>query len=418
MTLLSDRELARPSRRWVALLAGAALALAACSGDDARTGSGGSPGPVGPPGQPPAGGGVPISSASSIKASIVSASVPDDGKPVIEVRLENEAGQPLNGLCCRQHQLRAGTARARRQRQVEHLARDHAPHRGLPGTPAPVPASAVTGTGPTNQATTEPATRGPVGRGQPGNGIYTYTFAQSLQGHQRHSLRRVARRTASASRSASAAARDGVHPGQQRRLHLDARDGRRGRIRPRDRRQRHLQRLPRPARVPRRRALRPAVLRDVPRVVLVRRADRQHDRSQGDDPQDPPRQAADRPVRDLRLQQRLLRLLAHPVHAGPAQLPDLPRGERHRHAAGQQLAPHGESRGLRLVPQRGELRHRRRPRRRRGDGRPVRDAATARPRTSACGPTRCTSTRCCAPARSSGTRCSRSSTAARARSPP
>ena len=98
MTLLNARQPVRPSPRWVALLACAAMALAACSGDDARNGADGPTGPVGPPGPPPAGGGVPVSSANLIKSTIVSASVPDDGKPVIEVRLENEAGQPLNGL--------------------------------------------------------------------------------------------------------------------------------------------------------------------------------------------------------------------------------------------------------------------------------------------------------------------------------
>ena len=182
MTLLNDRELARPSPRWVALLACAAMALAACSGDDAKNGADGPTGPVGPPGPPPAGGGVPVSSANLIKSTIVSASVPDDGKPVIEVRLENEAGQPLNGLAA----ANISFVLARLEPGLNgKSSRWHAITRrteAFPGTPAPVPASAVTGTGPTNQATTEPATRGKWVEGNQANGIYRYTFAQSLQG--------------------------------------------------------------------------------------------------------------------------------------------------------------------------------------------------------------------------------------------
>jgi OmcA/MtrC family decaheme c-type cytochrome len=182
MTLLNARQPVRPSPRWVALLACAAMALAACSGEDAKSGAEGPTGPVGPPGQPPAGGGVPVSSAKSINASIVSASVPDDGKPVIEVRLVNESGQPLSGLAAANISFvlarlepgvngKSSTWRAITRRTE-----------AFPGSPAPVPASAVTGTGPTNQATTEPATRGKWVESTAGNGVYTYTFAQSLQG--------------------------------------------------------------------------------------------------------------------------------------------------------------------------------------------------------------------------------------------
>ena len=183
MTLLNDRALARPSPRWVALLACAALALAACSGDDARTDSGGSPGPVDPPGPPPTGGtGVPVASAQFIRSSIVSATIPEDGKPVIEVRLENESGQPLIGLQAANISFvlarlepgingKSSTWRA--------ITRRTEP---FPGSPTPVPASAVTGTGPTNQATTEPATRGKWVEGNQANGQYFYTFAQSVMG--------------------------------------------------------------------------------------------------------------------------------------------------------------------------------------------------------------------------------------------
>jgi len=182
MILLNAREPVRRSPRWLPLLACVALALAACSGDDARTGSEGSPGPVGPPGQPPAGGGVPVSSASLIKASIVSASVPDDGKPVIEVRLVNESDQPVTGLAAANisfvlARLEPGiNGKSSSWRAITRRTE------AFPGTPAPVPASAVTGTGPTNQATTEPATRGKWVESAASNGVYSYTFAQSLAG--------------------------------------------------------------------------------------------------------------------------------------------------------------------------------------------------------------------------------------------
>jgi len=183
MTLMNDRALARPSPRWVALLACAALALAACSGDDAKTAPDGGAGPVDPPVQPPTGGtGVPVASAKFIRSSIVSATIPEDGKPIIEVRLENESGQPLIGLQAANISFvlarlepgingKSSTWRAITRRTE-----------AFPGSPAPVPASAVTGTGPTNQATTEPATRGQWVEGNQANGQYFYTFAQSVKG--------------------------------------------------------------------------------------------------------------------------------------------------------------------------------------------------------------------------------------------
>ncbi len=315
------------------------------------------------------------------------------------------SGSAAQRPCRGEHQLRAGAARTRSQRQLEPLARHHAPHGSVPRHAGAGAGQRGHGHGPDQPGHHRAGHARQVGRGQPGQRHLPVHVRAEPAGHQRHSLRRVAGPPRRPRDPPASCRRDRVHPGQQRRLHLDAGDGRCGRVGPRDRRQRHLQRLPRPARVPRRRALRPAVLRDVPRAVLVRRADRQHDRPQGDDPQDPPRHPADRSVRDLRLRQHLLRLLADPVHAGPAQLPDLPPGERHRHAAGQQLAPDGEPRGLRLVPQRRELRHRRRPRRRRGDRRPVHGLPRPDIRTSACGRTTCTSTRCCGRARRSSTKC-------------
>lgn len=182
MKLPNDREPVRPSLRWVPLLACAALALAACSGDSAKKGAEGPGGPSGPPGQPPAGGGVPVASAQFIRTSIVSASVPEDGKPVIEVRLENESGQPLTGLAA----ANISFVLARLEPGVNGKSSTwHAITRRIepfPGSPAPVPASAVTGTGPTNQGTTEAATTGTWVEGNQANGVYTYTFAQSLKG--------------------------------------------------------------------------------------------------------------------------------------------------------------------------------------------------------------------------------------------
>jgi OmcA/MtrC family decaheme c-type cytochrome len=163
------------------LLACAVLALAACTGESPKNGSSGSPGPVGPPGQPPSGG-VPASSAKYIDSSIVSASVPDDGKPVIEVRLVNESGVPLTGLP-------AGSISfvlARLEPAYNGKSSTwHAVTRrteAFPGTPAPTPPDLVTGTGPTNQGATEPATAGSWIEGAQLNGVYTYTFAQSLKG--------------------------------------------------------------------------------------------------------------------------------------------------------------------------------------------------------------------------------------------
>ena len=183
MTLLNDRTLARPNPRWVALLACAALALAACSGDDAKQGTDSPPGPVTPPGPPPTGGsGVPVASAKFIRSTIVSATIPEDGKPIIELRLVNESGQPLIGLQAANisfvlARLEPGiNGKSNGWRAITRRTE------AFPGTPTPVPASAVTGTGPTNQATTEAATKGKWVEGNQANGQYFYTFAQSVKG--------------------------------------------------------------------------------------------------------------------------------------------------------------------------------------------------------------------------------------------
>ncbi len=174
-------EPARSSKAWLALLACAALGLAACSGDRGRSGSEGPAGPGGPPGAPP-GGGVPYATANLIKASIVSATVPDNGRPVIEVRLTNELNQPLVGLPASSIRF----VLARLEPVVNGKSSSwHAITRrteAFPGTPAPIPADRVTGTGPANQGYTETATAGTWVESALGNGVYTYTFLQSLTG--------------------------------------------------------------------------------------------------------------------------------------------------------------------------------------------------------------------------------------------
>ena len=182
MTLLNARQLVRPRARWVPLLACAALALAACSGDNPKDGSGGPTGPSGPPGPPPSGGGVPVSSAQSITASIVTADVPEDGRPVVEVRLTNEAGQPLVGLPA----ANISFVLARLEPGINGQSSTwHAITRrteAFPGSPTPIPADKVTGTGPRNQGYLEAGTAGTWTEGSQNNGVYTYRFAQSLQG--------------------------------------------------------------------------------------------------------------------------------------------------------------------------------------------------------------------------------------------
>jgi OmcA/MtrC family decaheme c-type cytochrome len=182
MTLFNDRKPVRATPRWVALLACASAALAACSGDAPDAGGTGPTGPTGPSGPPPSGGGVPASSAKVINSSIASATVPEDGRPVIEVRLQNEDGQPVTGL----QAANISFVLARLEPGVNGATSTwHAITRrteAFPGSPAPTPADKVTGNGPRNQGTTEAATRGTWVEGGQANGVYTYTFSQSLKG--------------------------------------------------------------------------------------------------------------------------------------------------------------------------------------------------------------------------------------------
>src|SRR5690606_22112785 len=83
------------TRPWLLLAACVALGLAACTGDSGKTGNQGPDGPPGPPGEPPSGTN-PVGTAKVINASITNVTVPDDGQPVVEVRLTNEKGTPLS----------------------------------------------------------------------------------------------------------------------------------------------------------------------------------------------------------------------------------------------------------------------------------------------------------------------------------
>ncbi len=167
------------SRNWFAsarkfALAGAAtLLLAACTGGSDNTGPEGPTGPVGPPG-----GGVPpgaVASATSLQTRINRAVVGQDGRPVVDVFIADQTGNPVTGLP-------AGNIRfvmARLEPAVNGRSSTwHALTRrveAFPGTPAPTPTNRVTGTGPTNQGYTETGSTGTWVDNR--DGTYRYTFA-------------------------------------------------------------------------------------------------------------------------------------------------------------------------------------------------------------------------------------------------
>ena len=155
-----------------------ALGLAGCTGDTGPSDPP-PPDPVFPPG-PGSGAAIPVTSAASIVASITRVTVPEDGKPVVEVYLRDPNNFSLRDLP-------AGNIRfvlARLEPAANGASSTwHAITRrteAFPGSPAPTPADRVTGTGPRNQATTETATAGTWTDQQ--NGVYTYKFAKSLFG--------------------------------------------------------------------------------------------------------------------------------------------------------------------------------------------------------------------------------------------
>jgi len=152
--------------------------LGGCSGDDVDAQRPEQPGGEFPP-QPGTGAPIPVTSATTIVASIQRVTVPDDGKPVVEVYLKDDHGYSLTGLPAAN--IRFVLARlepaANGNSSTWHaLTRRVDP---FPGTPAPVPAEAVTGTGPASQATTETATSGVWT--ERGSGVYTYQFLQGLK---------------------------------------------------------------------------------------------------------------------------------------------------------------------------------------------------------------------------------------------
>ncbi len=177
MTLLYVREPVRLRPRWVALLGCAVFALVGCTGGSGDTGPEGPTGPVGPPG----GGtpGVPISSADSIIATINRVTVPEDGRPVVELYLTDEQSRPVTGLP-------AGNIRFVMARLEPAFNGSSSTWRAItrrtesfPGSPAPTPADRVTGSGPVNQGYTETATSGTWVDHQ--DGLFTYTFAKNLK---------------------------------------------------------------------------------------------------------------------------------------------------------------------------------------------------------------------------------------------
>jgi OmcA/MtrC family decaheme c-type cytochrome len=163
----------------LALLVAGAFGLAGCEGDSLKSGAAGPEGPTGPPGVP-GGGSIVVGSSQAIQATINGVTVPEDGKPVVQLFLVDEQGRKLRGLP-------AGNIRFV-------LARLEPPVNGksstwravtrrteaFPDTPAPTPADRVTGTGPRNQAYTETATAGTWVDHQ--DGTYQYTFSKSLVG--------------------------------------------------------------------------------------------------------------------------------------------------------------------------------------------------------------------------------------------
>ncbi len=179
MTRTVDRAGARELCRWL-LLAVAAAGLAGCEGDTPGPGPAGPAGPPGGPGSP----GSPsfpraVAGAQSITALVTAASVPEDGRPVVDVYLTDEQGRALGGLPAANISFvlaRLEPAANDRSSAWRAITRRTD---AFPGTPAPTPADRVTGTGPTNQGYTESGTAGSWTDN--GNGTYRYRFARNLK---------------------------------------------------------------------------------------------------------------------------------------------------------------------------------------------------------------------------------------------
>ena len=179
---MSTKRMNRISRVQGFLLAGLgalALGLAGCTGDEGSRSTTTPPDPVFPPG-PGSGTAIPITTAQSIVASITRVTVPEDGRPVVEIYLRDERNFSLKGLPA----ANISFVLARLEPAANGASSTwHAITRKteeLGDTSKLDPQEAVTGTGPRNQATTEPATAGTWTDQQ--DGVYTYKFAKSLQG--------------------------------------------------------------------------------------------------------------------------------------------------------------------------------------------------------------------------------------------
>lgn len=168
----------RPRPALLALLTLAVLGLAACEGDTPRTGAEGPTGPGGS-GGPPGGSAVVIGYSKVIRATITGVQVPEDGRPVVDLYLVDENGQKLRGLPAGS----VGFVLARLEPAVNGKSTTWRAitrrTEAFPGSPAPQPASAVTGTGPANQGYTESAAAGQWVDN--GDGTYRYTFARNLK---------------------------------------------------------------------------------------------------------------------------------------------------------------------------------------------------------------------------------------------
>ena len=372
--------------RQLALTGAAALLLAACTGGGDNTGSAGPTGPEGPPG-----GGVPpgaVASATSLQARINRAIVSTDGRPVVDVFIGDQSGLPVTGLP-------AGNIRfvmARLEPAVNGKSSTwHALTRRLeafPGTPAPTPTNRVTGTGATNQGYTETGSAGTWVDNR--DGTYRYTFSYNAKtdagiAYDASLPHRVGLeiRTAPNVTRANLPANNAVYtfvPATDTKLEQSGRE---------------------------------IVDNDTCNAChdnLVFHGGARFDLQYC-------AMCHDSYSFDAQSGNSLdLKVMIHKIHAGEtlpsveaggfygifgfgnvftdlqrtrlsagqAQLHDVPRGDGHRHAAGKQLAAHGQSRDLLVLPRHRQLRDGRESRRRRRDGRhlhrvPWPHGATRRP---------------------------------------
>jgi OmcA/MtrC family decaheme c-type cytochrome len=179
MTRKRKSRISRAQGFLLASLGVIAFALAGCSGD---SGNGKNPpgpeGPTGPPG-PGTGAAIPVTAADSIVASVQKVTVPEDGRPEVELYLRDEENFSLKYLQASNvsfvlARLEPGVNGASNTWRA--LTRRT---EAFPGSPPPTPADRVTGTGPVNQGYVERATAGTWVDKQ--NGQYTYKFSKNIK---------------------------------------------------------------------------------------------------------------------------------------------------------------------------------------------------------------------------------------------